>query len=76
MSPVIAEGVVPPLREMQQEPAWPSILADHQPQDWPVFGSAPKCYQDLVHLRKEKALNSKSAQAIQSFYSFMVVCLT
>ena len=66
--------MVPALCDMQLEPAWPSIMADHQPQDWP--GSMPSltgCHQDLVYLTTEKALSTDSPQVIHSFYSFMLV---
>ena len=77
VSSVIAEEVVPALHAMQQEPAWLSILANHQPCDWPSsVPILPKCHQDLVYLTNEKILSSKSAQAMHSFYSFMMVCLS
>ena len=70
----IADQIVPALRDMQQEPAWPLVMAHHQPQGWQ--GSLPSltgCHQDLVYLTTEKALNTKSVQVIHSFYSFMLV---
>ena len=70
-----AEQVVPALHDMQQEPAWPSIVADHQPQDWLGCGPPTNCHQDLVYLTTEKALRKEPAQAIHSFYSFMLVRL-
>ena len=68
--------MVPCLREMQQEPAWPSIMAGHQPFEWPAVGSVPSLsgwHQDVNYLATEKVLSSESAQVIHSFYSFMLV---
>lgn len=74
MWPGNAEQLVSTLHSMQQEPAWPAIVADHQPQDWPE--SAPPIYhQDLVYLTSEKAVSDKSLLAIHSFYSFIWVRL-
>ena len=53
---VSAEQVVPSLHSMQQEPAWPAIVADHQPEDWPDSAPPPYCHQDLVYLSSEQAL--------------------
>ena len=74
MIPVSAEQVVPSLHSMQQEPAWPAIVADHQPEDWPGSAPPPYCHQDLVYLSSEQAVTKESAQAIHSFYSFIWVC--
>ena len=66
--------MVPALRDMQQEPAWRSIMADHQPQDWP--GPVPSltgCHQDVVYLTTGGALGTDFAQVIHSFFSFMLV---
>ena len=73
MFPGIAEQVVPTLHSMQQEPAWPAIVAGHQPEDWPDSAPLPDYHQDLVYLSSEKALSVESAQAIHSFYSFIWV---
>lgn len=78
-----AEGVVPALHLMQQEPAWPSILADRQPKDWPsVFAqqlaTSPNPHLELelfttLNSERLEAFNDNSAQAIQMFTSFMLV---
>ena len=70
-----AEQVLPSLHSMQQEPAWPAIVADHQPEDWPDSAPPPDCHQDLVYLSSEQAVSKESAQALHSFYSFIWVCL-
>lgn len=75
MFPGSAEEVVPALHSMQQEPAWPALLAGHKPEDWPGSVPPPKCHQDLMYLTSEKVLSDESAQAIHSFYSFIWVCL-
>ena len=69
-----AEQVVPSLHSMQQEPAWPAIVAGHQPEDWPE-SAPPDCHQDLVYLSSEKALSDQCVQVIRSFYLFIWVCL-
>ena len=61
---------------MEQEPAWPHLMAGHQPQDWPGSEPPPDRHQDLVYLAAENALSDETAQTIHSFYSFMLVCLT
>lgn len=33
------------------------------------------CHQDLVYLTTEKVLGNESAQALHSYYSFMLVSL-
>ena len=70
-----AGEALPTLHEMQQESAWPSVMIGHQPQDGP--GSVPPKdrHQDLVYLANEKLLSDESVQAIESFCSFMLICL-
>lgn len=71
---VVAVVVVPDMRKMQQEPAWPSIVAAHH-QCRSLSTSTHACHQDLVYLVSEKILDEEHALAIHDFYSFMLVCL-
>ena len=71
-----AVQVLPALIWMEAEPAWPYFTADHKPQDWPDSEPPTDRHQDLVYLATEKALSDEAAQAIHSFYSFMLVRLT
>ena len=70
-----AEELLPALHDIQQEPAWPSIVAGHRPQDWPdnVSPTVSRYHQDVVHLSSKKVLKDEAAQAIHSFYTFMLV---
>lgn len=76
MSCGTAAQVVPALHQMEEEPAWPYFVAGHQPQDWPSSEPPPERHQDLVYLATERAVGDETAQAIHSFYSFMLVCLS
>lgn len=66
---------MPALHQIRQEPAWLSIMAGHQPQDWPGSVPARDRHQDLVYLATHKLLSDESVQAIERFYPFMLVCL-
>lgn len=70
-----AERLLPLVRNMQREPAWPSLLAEHRPDTWPGRVPPTDCYQDLRYLGSEKALSPNCIQAIDSFYTFIQVCL-
>ncbi|KAL3153160.1 hypothetical protein ABBQ38_011912 [Trebouxia sp. C0009 RCD-2024] len=60
---------------MVEEPAWPSLLADQQPQDWPGSSAPANHHQDLMYLSSEKAMSNVGAQAIHSLYLFMLVAM-
>ena len=75
MFPGIAEQVVPTLLSMQQEPAWPAIVAGHQPEDWPDSAPLPGYHQDLEYLSSKQAVSEESVRAFHSFHSFIWVCL-
>lgn len=72
-----AEELLPALHYIQQEPAWRSIMAGHRPQDWPDNAppAASQFHQAITYLSSERVLNDEAAQAIHSFYTFMLVSL-
>lgn len=73
-----ADTVVPALYGIQQEPTWPCIMGDHQPDDWPnsMLPTPTDRYQDLMYLLRQDVLSMETSQAISSFYHFMLVSLT
>ena len=70
----VAEQLSRASNTMLLEPAWPSVVADHQPEDWPGSVAPTSYHQDLIYLRSEEVLSKGSAQAIHGLYSFMLVC--
>lgn len=68
-----AEQVLPYLHDIQQESAWPAIVAGHLLEHWPLFMGPKSHHEDLVFLTSEKALSDEVAQALHSFYSFLLV---
>lgn len=71
-----AAEVVPALHGIQQEPAWPSIMAGHWPEHWQNSEPPPDRHRDLVSLLTEDGLNDETWQAIEGFYTFMLVSPT
>ena len=71
-----ADSVAPALHGIQQEPAWPSIMDGHQPEDWPLREPPPSRGCHLFYLQVEAGLNHETLLAIHSFYVFMLVSLT
>ena len=64
------------LHGIQQEPAWPSIMDGHQPEDWPNCEPPPDRGHHLVYLHSQGWLTHANMLAIRSFYLFMLVSLT
>ena len=73
MSFELAEILLPHLQPMHGEAAWPSMVAGHQPNDWPGSTAPTSHQQDLVYLSSEKLLSDRDAEEICSFYCFMLV---
>ncbi|KAL3142064.1 hypothetical protein ABBQ32_004692 [Trebouxia sp. C0010 RCD-2024] len=46
-----------PIYDILLEPAWPSVVADHHPEDWPGSVAPAPYHQDLIYLSNEKALS-------------------
>ena len=70
-----ADNVVPALRGIQQEPAWPSTMDGHHPEDWPDSEPPPDRRCHLIYLQNEDGLIHETISAIRSFYMFMLVSL-
>lgn len=52
-----AEQLMLPIYDILLEPAWPSVVADHHPEDWPGSVAPAPYHQDLIYLSNEKALS-------------------